>query len=586
MARATKASSRFSNAVPPLSLVAGWVWVGLALALLLVPGVVLGVRDRLAAQYGGGQARAARLLLAGDAETSQRVAFRLEAALSQGDGPRLEVLPAESAESALQRLLNAEADFALVSSLAGPLPAGVRAVAALAPRHLHVLVPATAEARHLRDLGGLRVGIGPLGSADALLARAIFDYYGFVKAPVLVPVARGALRAAFGSGEIDAALLLDGVHTPGLDALLAAGYYRLLPLDDAPALALRHPETFAAELPPALYGPDRSLPPAEAGAWPTLGVHSILAARAGAPEQAVLAALRGLPDAAEVPRWLGEPDPAAVRHFAGAPPAGDPLGGWGAPLLGAALLAGALPFAASRSARWRAARQRRAIDRFFSGLADYAAAIESADSPQALATILHDMTAAQRRAERLWLAGHLASGDVQTLFTAHAGHAGTAVARMTQLHLLRVAAIGGAGAPSLSPGDLAPAPIPDRNWGAAEPAARWPHEDNLSHALEAWDAGDGALLDTVRVRGRESATAAVPASTAGEDGGEDPEPPAAAPHRAELRAAAPHPREKRRGKGKRRKRREESGEGPDPAPAAPAAPPRPKGPKADQLDLF
>lgn len=622
MARAPKPQPLSIGRGLLLSWAVAWGLVALAAAMLIAPGAARDLGAGVSDRFAGGKATAARLLVPGDADAPAALAQGIEAALARSGGPRIDILPARDTAAAARDLVAAEADFALVSAAAAPFPEGVAGVATLAPKHLHAIVPATAAARHFRDLKGLRVGTGPEGSAGAALARAVFDHYAFAEPAVLVPTPAAGLRAAFGSGEIDAAVIFDALFAPGVEALLESGYYRLLPIDEAPAIARRLPNTFAETLPPGLYGPDRSLPPVADGPWPTLGAHTLLVARSGAPAQAVRAAAAAVADPANAVLTAGVGPGAGLPlapHAAVAAlrRAGDPAeraehAAWAVFLAGAVLLAATLPLAMDRQRRLRAWRSRRALQRPFSAVADYAAAIEAADSPHALATILHDMAGALRRVERLWLSGEVASAHMANLYAAHAIQAQAAHGRIAQFHLHRLAAYAGAADAAPIPGDLAPAPARAATDEPGEAREWWPREDNLAHTFEAWGGADAALLETVRVRGRESHAAPATARAAAEDPGDEDPDPADAPsgHAAEnpgqspgspLENAAvptesaaeepddaPQPRAKRRGKRRRRRNEAANTADADPAPNTPAPTSAPEQPKrrVDQLDLF
>lgn len=603
MARVSKASHPAPTSwTLPLSHAAAWALVLIAAAMLLAPGAIHQAQGALGERLAGGKASVARLIVPGDAEAPAAIAARLDEALLQRGGPALETLAAPNAAAATRGLLAAEADFALVSAANAPFPDGIVGVAALTPRYIHAIVPATAAPREFRDLAGLRVGVGPAESAGAELTRAIFAYYGFTEPPIVVPTPAFGLRAAFGSGEIDAAVVFDGLHAAGLESLLESGYYRLLPLREAPALARWLPNTFADELPPALYGPDRTLPAREDGPWPTLGAHTLLVARAAAPVAAVHAALDALfaPGQSMVSGRADGPLPApphaavAAYHRQGDASDRAERAEWFLFVAGAALLAAALPLLLDRRRRMAEARRLRAAQRHCRTVADYTAAIEAADTPHALSTILHDMAGAQYRAERAWLAGELDTGHMQNLYTAHATQANLAMGRIAQFHLHRLAIVAGGEAAPPIVGGLAPAPSAASDADSGEGAGWWPREDNLAHTFESWGPGDAAMLETVRVRGRESESSPT-REPAREESGEEPAPPA--PNetpRAELRSPAPQPREKRRGKGRRRKRHDaeaeakaQTGEA-NPAPGDAAPPQRAPAnkPRTDQLDLF
>jgi hypothetical protein len=113
----------------------------------------------------------------------------------------------------------------------------VRAIAALEPVAMHVLVRAGRAATHVQDLVGLRVGAGTALSSQPLLANLLFHAYRLGRG-VIQPDRRGNLLQ-------------------GLDATIVVGYYplatvtdtiergaRLIPIDGDEAAELRREYPF------------------------------------------------------------------------------------------------------------------------------------------------------------------------------------------------------------------------------------------------------------------------------------------------------------------------------------------------------
>ena len=117
-------------------------------------------------------------------------------------------------------------------------------VATLGTEEVYALVPAGSPLRHLGDLRGRRINLGPDGSARAVsgaaLYRALFGAAPSKSRSASLP-RDDALRQMLATGELDALLLFDGQPSSWLAALPASTRHalRLLRLDPAEAAGRR-----------------------------------------------------------------------------------------------------------------------------------------------------------------------------------------------------------------------------------------------------------------------------------------------------------------------------------------------------------
>ena len=119
---------------------------------------------------------------------------------------------------------------------------GVRSIGAVFYEPLWVFHRANVAIEELQDIAGKRVAIGPEGSgvrvlASLLLARPASrrDKFDAVRSPAQ------AAAAALKAGEIDVALVVSGATTPWIADLIADPNIRLMSMQEAHALARRHP---------------------------------------------------------------------------------------------------------------------------------------------------------------------------------------------------------------------------------------------------------------------------------------------------------------------------------------------------------
>lgn len=196
---------------------------------------------------------------------------RLAAALAsdaQARGVRLVVLPTAGSVENLNLLREgrvslafAQADVAAQAAAgrgpfsdAGPNDT-LRALLALFPEQLHIIVRADDAARSLADLAGRRVALGLAASGTRVTATGVLAAAGVSvaeppEAPTLDP--RAAL-AALAAGRLDAVALVGAAPFPPVVEAFGSAPLRLLPIDPALAERLRGAGLVPLPIPAAAY---------------------------------------------------------------------------------------------------------------------------------------------------------------------------------------------------------------------------------------------------------------------------------------------------------------------------------------------
>jgi len=358
----------------------------------------------------------------------------LVAALRASGGVRLDTITASTTENKLAHLRQGSANTAQIATGLGLEYAGVRSLATLGRAYLHVIVPADSEALAFRQLGGHRIAAGAEGSDTHRLAERLVGYLNFTVPLQLVHVGRRDLGGAFAAGEIDAAFVLDRLWAPEVDDLLATGYYRLLPVQEAQTLARMLPGVEPGVLPGGLYGPLRTLPALDGPEFKTLSVSLVLAAAHSLPDRdahTLLAALHGPRTATHTGMPLLEPAPplatagilphpgAAQFQLESAPATRGDLIAFARLLAGAGLLLLAAGFVLRQLHALHDRHKRRALRDWIEDAQDIGGRMEVAESPAELTRLVDELASKQRLAERAWLQGKLESSHTALLFDAH-----------------------------------------------------------------------------------------------------------------------------------------------------------------------
>lgn len=212
---------------------------------------------------------------------------RLAAALAQdvqARGIRVTVLPTAGSVENVAMLRDGRATLGFVQSDVAALAAtgqgpfasagayeGLRALMALFPEQLHVVVRAGDPAQKLADLSGLRASLGLADSGTRVTAGQVLRAAGVTVAEppgtdALDP--RGAL-AALAEGRLDAVLLVGAAPYPPLVEAFGATPLRLLPVEPPADAPLRRDGIVPLAIPAGAYT-------GQSSAVPTVAVAALL----------------------------------------------------------------------------------------------------------------------------------------------------------------------------------------------------------------------------------------------------------------------------------------------------------------------
>jgi len=171
---------------------------------------------------------------------------------------------------------------------AGRAFARVRALAALYPEMIQVVVRSDAPVRGIPDLKGRRVALGAHGSGTAFNARQILQTAGVLHEVRAVEAPFEEAMTQLEQGNLDAAFITAGVPTRVIQALADRVPIRILPIDGAlrDELIRRYPFFSVASLPAGSYG--------AAGAVGAVAITALLVCQATLPEETVTELLRAL----------------------------------------------------------------------------------------------------------------------------------------------------------------------------------------------------------------------------------------------------------------------------------------------------
>jgi hypothetical protein len=365
-------------------------------------------------QWGGGGT--VTLAAGAGEELDLDLAERLGGRLREAEDLALEVTETSGSAASLERLRKGSASLALVLASAVQEDWGeVRALAAAGSRYVHVMVPSDSPIHTFRDLEGKKIGVGPVDGDAAVLAAAICDFFRFSAPPEMINDYGGDWERAFLDGRIEAAITVQGLNAGEVQALLAKGWYRLVPIAEAESIAQAVPGAMAVTLPNNLYGVDRELPRPEQGPFPALAFRAALVAREDAPGRTVHAVLTQLFS----PELLSNAPLAGYTEAEGRPPDAWPLHPAAETFyrrhdpvtwrqMAAALQVAAGLAVASLAARalwrWRRQRryasQRRAAQRQYDVLKTAGRALAKADLPEEMTAALRQISAVHHWADQ------------------------------------------------------------------------------------------------------------------------------------------------------------------------------------------
>lgn len=126
----------------------------------------------------------------------------------------------------------------------GPLKQ-LRAIAALYPEDVHIVVRAESPIHTLHDLKGKRVGLGEAESGTLADARLVIEAAGLSECEMKPEYLRLSDAAdALMQGRIDAFFMVSGYPVPAITDIAASGPIRLVPIPHEVAMKLAHKYPF------------------------------------------------------------------------------------------------------------------------------------------------------------------------------------------------------------------------------------------------------------------------------------------------------------------------------------------------------
>ena len=215
--------------------------------------------------------------------------FELAASVARvvaGRHPHLQIEVFETHGSAenVRLLEEGHADFATMQSDVRS-DGSVHAVASLYFDAYQLVVGEESDIREPSDLAGHRVAIGPRGSGHFESFWFLIDHYGVDRDDlVALPMSADAANFAMEHGQVDAVFRVHAVGNASIRALAARRDVRLVPIDQAAALAIRDPAISTGSIHRGSYRGHPALPAAD---QPTAMVERYLVARADLDEAIV-----------------------------------------------------------------------------------------------------------------------------------------------------------------------------------------------------------------------------------------------------------------------------------------------------------
>lgn len=174
---------------------------------------------------------------------------------------------------------------------AGPIQ-NLKAIAALYPETIQIVVPADSPIQSVTDLKGKRVSVGAPGSGTELNAKQILEAYGLTFDDIKVQrLSFAESSSGLQDGMLDAAFVTAGAPTSAVSELATTKGVRILSLDDAhiQTLTEKYPFYFEQVIPAGTYkGQDQDVK--------TVAVKSMLVARGELDEQLVYAITKAVFD--------------------------------------------------------------------------------------------------------------------------------------------------------------------------------------------------------------------------------------------------------------------------------------------------
>jgi TRAP transporter TAXI family solute receptor len=165
----------------------------------------------------------------------------------------------------------------------------LRAIAALFPETVHIVVMADSKIRSVKDLRNKRVSIDAAGSGTNATARTVLAAYKLneKRAKFAFESSERSLEM-LQAGDLDAFFFVGGAPLGVVEELAAQGKIRLLPLEgpEIDALVAKAPYLTKADIPAGTYQ--------NMAAVPTIEVRAIWLVNASVPDQVVFEIVRAL----------------------------------------------------------------------------------------------------------------------------------------------------------------------------------------------------------------------------------------------------------------------------------------------------
>ncbi len=160
-------------------------------------------------------------------------------------------------------------------------------VAPLHPEMVYVIVRRESEVETLRDLAGKSVSLGPVGTGMRQTAVKILEHYG-VEVDELENTELFFTELLGDNSPLEAAIATAGLSNSHLEEVLQSNSFRLIPITDSEAIAMKEPFLRSAVIPRGLFSEG---PPVPNESISTLATPALLVARDDAPKALVQAAL-------------------------------------------------------------------------------------------------------------------------------------------------------------------------------------------------------------------------------------------------------------------------------------------------------
>ena len=197
-------------------------------------------------------------------QLSQEIATRLE----QNLGTKVEVLESRGALDNLHRIQDGLVDFALYQPDTArgrdeeENPDAAAFVANLYSEVLHIFAAPNSGIESAVDLRGKKVAIGSRDSGDFSINRTLLEHLGIGLNEInVVDVVYRDIPKLLQSGQLDAACMAGGLHSPAFVQTAAVPGVRLIPIPFAEAMALHHVSTFPSSIPAGFYRSDAPVLP-------------------------------------------------------------------------------------------------------------------------------------------------------------------------------------------------------------------------------------------------------------------------------------------------------------------------------------